>query len=191
MKNSNSVAVVEYKGTTKEIFEVGCTYKGIKVIARNGNQLTIQHLTPYIYHREGDIENKRVYLAGGEDTNFTEYIKWNYGIEICAHQKVEEEKVDEQPTTEKKEIKKAMVCQTAIKYLLMAIQSDLDSKHTLIHKAYNTLANYSDIFASVNLGGLISFLDNGASVKMVNSVINNSITVLNEEIGDCLLEMNK
>lgn len=92
---------------------------------------------------------------------------------------------------EQKEIKKAIICQTAIKYLLMAIESDWDGKHALIHKAYNTLANYSDIFASVNLGGLISYLDNGASVKMVNSVIYTSIVVLNEEVTDCLLEMNK
>lgn len=95
MKKSNSVAVVEYKGTTKDVFEVGCTYKDIKVIARNGNKLTIQHLRSTIYHDEGDIENKRIYLAGGEDTNFTEYIKWNYGYEVCALNKVEE-----QPTTE-------------------------------------------------------------------------------------------
>lgn len=94
MKKSNPVAV-EYKGTTKEIFEVGCTYKDIKVIARKGNKLTIMHLKSNIYHNEGDVENKIVYLAGGEDTNFTEYIKWNYGSQICAHQKVEEEKVDE------------------------------------------------------------------------------------------------
>ena len=84
-------AVVEYKGTTKDVFEVGCTYKDIKVIARNDNKLTIQHLRSTIYHKEGDIENKNIYLAGGEDTNFTEYIKWNYGYEVCALNKVEEQ----------------------------------------------------------------------------------------------------
>lgn len=92
---------------------------------------------------------------------------------------------------EQKEIKKAIICQTAIKYLLMAIESDWDGKHAFIHKAYNALANYSDIFASVNLGGLIDLIDNGAGTGKLKEEILDSIVVLNEEVTDCLLEMNK
>ncbi len=92
---------------------------------------------------------------------------------------------------EQNELKKAIICQTAIKYLLMAIESDWDGKHAFIHKAYNALANYSDIFASVNLGGLIDLIDNGAGTGKLKEEMYNSIVVLNEEVTDCLLEMNK
>ena len=101
VQGTETSAKVNYKGTTKDAFEVGCQYENncgpkFEVIARKGNKLTIKYLRSNYYHKEGDIENKRIYLAGGEDTNFTEYVKWNFGWEVCALNKVQGTNVQEE-----------------------------------------------------------------------------------------------